>query len=799
MTRLFFLILILLPELIFARNFTISGFVKTAGQGESVINCSVYETTLKQGTVTNNYGFYSLSLPEGVVFLRFSCVGYSTEHSEFRLRRDTVIPISLTESVVLEELTVLANRNETGVRGSQLSTVEIPVNMIRSVPALLGETDVIKTLQMLPGVQGGMEGASGFYTRGGGPDENLFLLDGVPVYNVNHMAGFFSVFNADAVKSVTLYKGGFPARFGGRLSSVVDVRMNDGNTKRLAGNVSVGLISSRFNLEGPLCSPRTTFNIAARRSYLDLFTRPLFSLIEDNADIRAKAGYYFYDLNLKLTHRFSDKDVLSLTHYMGNDVIDARVQDSYDITDTGYEEGNILIDWNWGNIISALRWNHLFGNKLFMNATATFTNYDFNMMMGSEDKTVINTPPEVKIESANLGYHSGINDFALKADFDYSPSFNHEMKFGAVVTRHIFRPGVTVDLDGHDADAQINDTVYGNANIPATETGVYFEDNIQFNRFLKANVGLHYSAYQVHDSWFHSLQPRLSLRVLAGDKLSFKAGFAAMNQYVHLLSYNNFTLPNDLWVPATERTAPLKSLQYSFGAFYNLLNSFDLSVEAYYKSMENVIEYMDGATFFGSSGDWEDKIVSGKGWSYGLEFFLQKTVGKTTGWIGYTWSVSQRLFNRDNQILNYGKAFPAKYDRPHDLSILLTHRVNDNFELSGSLKYSSGSRVTLSMQDYKGYSEFDGKLPFFTQRNNYQLPDYFRVDFGVNLHKSLKHGRRTWMIGIYNLTNQMNPFYVFVSSHKEPDPVTGDEISVRSLNKITIFPIIPSVSYVYKF
>jgi hypothetical protein len=310
---------------------------------------------------------------------------------------------------------------------------------------------------------------------------------------------------------------------------------------------------------------------------------------------------------------------------------------------------------------------------------------------------------------------------------------------------------------------------------------------------------LHYSAYQVHDSWFHALQPRLSLRVLAGDKLSFKAGFAAMNQYVHLLSYNNFTLPNDLWVPATEKTAPLKSLQYSVGAFYNLLNSFDISVEVYYKSMENVIEYIDGATFFGTSGDWENKIVAGRGWSYGLELLIQKSIGKTTGWIGYTRSVSQRLFNRNNQTLNYGRVFPAKYDRPHDLSILLTHRLNEKIDISGSLKYSSGSRVTLSMQDYKGYSEFDGKLPYFTERNNYQLPDYFRVDAGVNLHKTLKRGKRTWNIGIYNATNQMNPFYVFVSSNKVPHPVTGEVISVKTLNKITIFPIIPSVSYVYKF
>jgi hypothetical protein len=794
-----FLLLTLIPELITARNFTISGYVRVAGSGESVINCSVFETTRQRGTSTNNFGFFSLTLPEGQSELKFSSVGFKTVSISLVLRSDTSININISESIELKELTVIADRRETGIKGSQLSAIEVPVQMIRSVPALLGETDVIKTLQMLPGVQGGTEGSSGFYTRGGGPDENLFLLDGVPVYNVNHMAGFFSVFNADAVKSVTLYKGGFPARFGGRLSSVVDVRMNDGNNQRLAGSVSAGLISSRINLEGPLFSSNTTFHIAARRSYLDLFTRPLFKLIENNTDISAVAGYYFYDLNLKIAHRFSDRDQLFFTHYMGQDVIDAQVLDQYDITDNGYREGKILIDWKWGNVVSSLRWNHLFGNKLFMNTTATFTTYQFDMMMGNRDITVVNNPYEEKITGAQLGYFSGIKDWAIRTDFDYTPAHNHDIKLGISATHHTFKPGITVELEGYDTNAIINDTVYKNANIPSVETGLYFEDNILIGDWAKANIGLHYASFQVRDVWFHDLQPRISMRMLANEKLSFKVGFASMSQYMHLLSYNNFTLPNDLWVPATDRTAPLKSVQYSAGVFYQWRNTIDFSVETYYKSMQNLIEYTDGATFFGTSGDWENKIVAGRGWSYGIEFLAQKNVGKTTGWIGYTWSKSLRKFDRNGQKINNGEVYQAKYDRPHDFSLMISHRLNENFSFSGSVKYTSGSMVTLPMQDYRGFSEFDSKIPYFIKRNNYRLPDYFRVDAGVNLNKQLKKGKQTWTIGIYNLTNHMNPFYIFVANTKKPDPVSGELVSVRNLNKITIFPIIPSVSYIYKF
>lgn len=793
------LLLILIPVIAKGRDYTVSGYIRVAGSGESVINSSVYEYVNQRGTSTNNFGFYSLTLPEGKTELKFSSVGFKTISISVILRKDTTININLIESIELKELTVFADRRETGIRGSQLSAVEVPVHMIRSVPALLGETDLIKTLQMLPGVQGGTEGSAGFYTRGGGPDENLFLLDGVPVYNANHMAGFFSVFNADAVKSVTLYKGGFPARFGGRLSSVVDVRMNDGNNQRLAGSVSAGLISSRISLEGPLFSPKTTFHVAARRSYLDLFTRPLFKLIQKNTDISVEAGYYFYDFNLKLTHRFSDRDQLFFTHYMGQDVIDAQILDQYDVTEDGFKEGKILIDWKWGNVVSSLRWNHLFGNKLFMNTTATFTTYNFDMMMGNQDITVIDNPYEEKITGARLGYFSGIRDLAIRTDFDYSPAHNHDIKMGVSAIHHTFKPGITVDLEGYDTEAIIKDTVYGNANIPSVETGLYIEDNVQINDWIKANIGLHFAAFQVRDVWFHDLQPRISMRVLAGENLSFKAGFASMSQYMHLLSYNNFTLPNDLWVPATDRTAPLKSVQYSAGVFYQWRKTIDFSVEAYYKSMQNLIEYTDGATFFGTSGDWENKIVAGRGWSYGIELLAQKNIGKTTGWIGYTWSATRRRFDTYGQQINNGEVFRAKYDRPHDFSLMISHRLNEHITFSGSVKYTSGSMVTLPMQDYRGFSEFDSKIPYFTKRNNYRLPDYFRVDAGVNLNKQLKKGKQTWMIGIYNLTNHMNPFYIFVATTKYPDPVTGELVSVRNLNKITIFPIIPSVSYIYKF
>lgn len=820
-----FLIGIISISQVYAQYYTISGYITDEKSGETLINASIYDINTKKGTVANVYGFYSLTLPKGQIDLQYSYVGYATQARKFDLQKDTIINIRFKSSIDLQEITVIGHQRITGVQSSQMSAVEVPISQIKSVPTLFGEADLVKALQLLPGVQSGSEGSTGMYVRGGGPDENLFLLDGIPVYNVNHMAGFFSVFNPDAVKNVTLYKGSFPARFGGRLSSVIDVRMNDGNDKEIHGNVSVGIISSKINIEGPIIKEKTTFNISARRTYSDLLLQPILMFASDEAfdandDGNISAGYYFYDLNAKINHKFSNNDRLYFSLYMGDDIIYTnfrnRYTNSYDYEDqVRYESSNRMnLKWNWGNIVTSVRWNHMINNKLFMNATAAYTRYRFDMGVGTKMKNTTTYPDSTSIESSEIfmGYQSGIEDYTLKADYDYAPHPNHDVKFGLNYTNHTFRPGVSVArIDVKESGQTLAvDTMIGDKNVYSHETMFYAEDNISIGYALKANLGLHYSFFNVQKETYHSLQPRLGLRLLANDNLSFKAGYAAMSQNVHLLSNSYVSLPTDLWVPVTKRIKPMRSHQYSVGAFYNLNDIVDLSVEGYYKSMHNLIEYKDGATFLGSSTGWEDKVVMGDGWAYGVEFLAQKSIGKTTGWIGYTWAKSERLFNRPGQELNYGKVFPAKYDRRHDVSLVVSHKFSDRFDLSGTWVFSTGNTGTLALQHYAAgaipdannyFSQpnISGEQNYISGRNNFRFNPYHRMDIGMNFHKKKKYGTRTWNISIYNAYNNNNPFLVYPKEDQDYNPITNQYVTKKSLVQVSVFPIIPSISYSYKW
>jgi len=808
-------IVFILSNYIQAQKCTISGLISDIKNGETLISSAVFESNSRKGTVSNSYGFYSLTLPKGPVTLVYSYVGFAPQQLTFNLSRDTVINIRLKESVELSEVTVLGHSKDFGVHGSQMSAIDIPIIQIKAVPALFGETDVIKALLLLPGVKGGAEGSSQIYVRGGGPDENLILLDGVPVYDPNHALGFFSLFNADAIKNVTLYKGDFPARYGGRLSSVIDIRMNDGNNQRLHGNVTIGLISSKINLEGPLFNENTTFNVSARRTYLDVLAKPLILASQSNvpSSQRTNGGYYFYDLNAKLSHKFSDNDRIYLSAYLGDDVFYINTENGSTTSDDGSQNTRFNTNMNWGNIISALRWNHIINNKLFMNATADYTRYRFLLDIGTQTETKITSPPRTINESINLGFRSGIEDLSGKLDFDYAPNPNHDVKFGLNYTFHTFRPDVIVASS--TSNQQAMDTTIGDQNILSHETILYAEDNISLGYAVKANIGLHYSTFFVQNQPYQSLQPRIGIRFLINDKLSLKAGFATMNQYIHLLSNSNIELPTDLWVPVTKRIKPMKSQQISAGVFYNLLEMFDLSVETYYKNMDNLIEYKDGATFFGSSTGWEDKVDVGRGWAYGIEFLAQKTVGKTTGWIGYTWSRTERLFDRTGQELNNGLAFPAKYDRTHDLSIVVSHKFSNRIDVAATWVYSTGNTATLALQNYAGtpipdtgfqmpksgssYIQNLTSLPFVSARDNYRYNSYHRLDLGVNFHKQKKHGIRTWNISVYNAYNHLNPFFSTVKTNSNYNSTTGTYTETKTLTQISIFPIIPSVSYTYKF
>lgn len=796
-----FLILIFLITALCSKaqkTVTISGYISDIATGEVLINANVYEPSKQVGNISNVYGFYSVTLPLGEISLQYSFVGYEKQEIQLNLLKDTAINIALKQSGELDEITVSANKSK--VERTQMSMVEIQSEQLKKLPVLLGEPDVLKVIQLLPGVQSGAEGTSGIYVRGGGPDQNLFLLDGVPVYNASHLFGFFSVFNPSAVKTVKLYKGGFPARFGGRLSSVVDIRMKEGNFKEFKGEFSLGLISSRFSLEGPIIKDKTSFIVSGRRTYVDILAQPFIKIAnkqDDSGDYNA--GYFFYDLNAKINHKFSDKSRLYLSTYMGRDKAYSKEDYYYVNNHTRFDE-KYDMGIGWGNITSALRWNYVYNPKLFSNATLTYSSYKFDVKEGYKD---VNTKDKSYNEDF-FQYLSGIKDVTAKIDFDYYPGGGHSIKFGASNIWHKFEPGVNHERNNSNSENALPsiDTTYGNSNISGTEFAMYIEDNYKISRKLQANLGLHFSMFNVQNTTYKSLQPRLSLRYMVNDNLSFKASYAKMSQYIHLLSSSTISLPTDLWLPVTKTVKPQNSHQFAFGSFIKLGKGYDLTVEGFYKTMDNLIEYKEGASFTGISSNWESKIESGKGWSYGAEVMLEKTIGKTTGWLGYTLSWADRKFEN----LNFGEKFPAKYDRRHDISLAITHEFSKKFDIGLTWVYGTGNATTLGVQ------QFQGELPQtnygqqsiidYQGRNGYRMPAYHRMDISMNFHKQKKHGIRTWSLGLYNAYSRQNPFYLYWGK----DNVNGYnqqgyyyENSKPALKQVSLFPVIPSISYTFKF
>lgn len=807
------LLLMLLPLLAVAQNATVSGTITDAKTGETLIGATVVDTRSGKGTVTNVYGHFSLTLRRDSVDLKVTYVGYEPQFFQFRLDKNREVNVKLSSSVTLDEVVITAER--TGdTRSSQMSAVVVPVEKLKAVPVMFGEADLIKALQLMPGVQSGSEGNSGMYVRGGGPDENLFLLDGVPLYNVSHMGGFFSAFNTDAIKNVTLYKGSFPARFGGRLSSVLDVTQNNGNDKEIHGNLSIGLISAKFNLEGPLVKEKTTFSLSARRTYAELFIIPAVMWLNDlgeeekpaaptvASNAKFDAGYWFYDINAKITHKFSDKSRLYGSFYMGEDKIHGNIN-----TVTSLEENMDLGFANkWGNLVGALRWNYELTPQLFMNLALNYTQYK-NDIVGTVKK--IDSPGDLNASTMEGTYRSGIKEATLRADFDYTPAPEHNAKFGASFTRHWFTPEVADGSINYYDSIQMNhafqfDSSIFSGVIPANEMVAYAEDDWAITEALKVNYGLHLSAFRVQNSFYAALQPRLSGRMMLSDDLSVKVGYARMRQYVHLLSTTSVTLPTDLWVPVTDRVRPMVSDQVAGGVSYSRSGIADFSVEVYYKHMDNLIEYKDGATFFGSSENWENLVYSGEGWSYGVELLVQREVGNLTGWVGYTWSRTMHLFDRPGQVLNEGRAFPAKYDRRHDLSVVLSYKFSDRFDVSATWVFSTGNAASLATQSYPVAQEdpddYDlggagqgASVNYIEGRNNYRMPNYHRLDLGANFHRKFKRAHRTISVSIYNVYNRQNPYMLYRSRNESYNGYPS------ALVQLSLFPILPSVGYTLFF
>ena len=494
----------------FAQKRTISGYVMDAASKETLIGATVFDKNSGKGCATNSYGFYTLTLDQGQVDLQVSYVGYNQRNEAFELKENLTMNFALTTNIELDEVVVEATRATVSARSPQMSVIELPVQQIKSIPTLFGEADVLKAIQLLPGVQNGSEASAGMYVRGGGPDENLLLLDGVPVYNVNHMMGFFSVFNPDALKNVTLYKGSFPAHFGGRLSSVVDIRMKEGDMQQYHGNVSVGLISSKLNFEGPIVKDKLSFNLSFRRTYSDLLMKPALWIARRYQDdmSKLKAGYYFYDFNGKLNWKISDKDRLYLSFYSGDDAIYFGVKyRDYAYDDVQYTD-NMGLNWKWGNKVSALRWNHVMSQQLFMDASVNYTQYRHNLGMEIKEEASYQNYQNVVFNGYNMAYKSGINDLTAKVDFDYTPLPNHEIRFGGSYTYHQFRPEVQ-SLKINSGDFNV-DTIVGSSNVFAHETALYAEDNMTLGDIFRVNAGVHYSTFTVEGKTYQSVQPRLS-------------------------------------------------------------------------------------------------------------------------------------------------------------------------------------------------------------------------------------------------------------------------------------------------
>jgi hypothetical protein len=764
---------------------TISGYVREEISKELLTGVNVYIPDLKIGTVSNTYGFYSISIPQmDTVSLIVSFVGYSKEKLKLKTNNNVDININLKPNATLNEVVIVADQVSKQSENVQMSTINVPVQQIKNVPSLLGEKDVLKVIQLMPGVQKGGEGTSGFYVRGGSPDQNLIILDDAIVYNVSHLFGFFSLFNGDALKSVELTKGGFPARYGGRLSSVLELNMKEGNKQEWHGEAGIGLISSRFMLEGPLKKDKASILISGRRTYADLLAMSFMG--------SRKFGYFFYDFNAKINYDFGRKNKLYLSGYFGRDKCHYK-----DSEGSSRNKNNFF----WGNATATIRWNHLFNDKIFSNTSLIYSKYKF--LVSATEQNIIDNNINTYAE-----YYSGIQDVTLKYDMDYLPAPKHWIKAGFLITDHFYEPHAFVSIDNI-----INTFERDYKSNIGLENAIYIEDTYMPICCLKINAGLRLSAFITNRKNYWNLEPRISTAWRIIDNIAFKASYAEMNQYIHLLSNTGVGLPTDLWVPATDKVKPQTSKQLAAGVIWDILNKgLTFSLEGYYKKMNNIITYKEGSSFIDMTANeltttqdaWENKVTSGKGKSYGLEFLLHRKIGKLSGWVGYTLSWTKLQFDS----VNFGKEYYARYDRRHDISVVGIYKLSSKITLSASWIYGTGNAITLPTSGYFAnthtisqsytfdYNNDTKWVQTFSQKNDFRMEPYHRLDVGIQFHKKKKWGERTWELSVYNVYNRHNPYFyttagIGYNSEKS--------IYNNQLKKVTLFPIIPSITYSIKF
>ncbi len=761
-----------LSETVVQKSATVSGFVRDAATGETLTGAVIYPLEKPSvGITSNSYGYFSLTLPSGKYTLIVQFLGYKTKSVPVDLKENVKLALDMEEeSIALREITVSGEKNNINVVQSELIS-KINVKEIQNIPVILGEKDILKTIQLLPGVTPAGEGNAGFYVRGGGVDQNLILLDEAPVYNPSHLLGFFSTFNSDAIKDITLYKGGFPAEYGGRLSSVVDIKMNEGNNKEYRVSGGIGIIASRLAVEGPILKHKGSFMIAARRTYADLFLK---LLSRHGADSTAsKSTLYFYDLNFKANYQFSGKDRLFFSCYAGRD---------------NFNLGGAL-GLDWGNLTATTRWNHIINDKLFSNTSLIFNRYSYRF--------------QVDVGSLTMRVISEIKDWNLKEDLNYYLNSNNTIKIGFNSIYHTFVPSKV------DSSAFLR--VRSMDNRYALENAFYISNEQTISSHLKATYGLRYSLFssigpgtvytynQVADvvdsatyprgkifNTYGGFEPRILVNYIINDSSSVKASYARTRQYLHLLSNTTSTTPFDLWVPSNINILPEIADEYTLGYFRNFSgNMYETSVEVYYKSLKNQIDYRNGANLI-LNNKVESQLVFGKGWGYGAEFLIRKKYGKLTGWISYTLSKTKRQFPD----INDGNIFLAKQDRPNNLAIVGMYELNKNLTFSATWIYISGNVVTFPSGRYL----IDGNIvPYYTERNGYRMPNYHRLDLGLTWQrKKTLRFESSWNFSIYNAYGRANAYAInFQQDPNDPSKMQAVQLS--------LFRFVPAVTYNFKF
>ncbi len=751
---------------------SISGFVYDKSTGEVLIGATIYEKNTKIASITNEYGFYSLTVQsKDSLELFISFIGYKTLKTNVLIGNKNHFDFYLDAGIILNDVTISATQEDNIVTRNETGVVRLPMKDIKKLPNLFGEVDIVKAYQLTPGVQSGGEAKSNLYVRGGSPDQNLILLDDVPLYYVAHFGGLFSVFNADAINNVKLIKGGFPARYGSRLSSVLDIRMKEGNMQKLSVQGTIGLLSSKISVEAPIIKNKLSFIVSARKNLL-----PIFKLMETGL------SYHFYDLNAKVNYRLSNKDKLFFSYYMGDDIVLMKEENAVSQHKSAVK---------WGNTLVALRWNHIYNDKLFSNLTLSSTYYRYRDLF-KYNTNIDNV--EKNIENSLL---TGINDLSFKADFTYLLNAKISFKFGTNSIYHTFIPNDEHMLQS-GTDGPTVDEKYS-SKVNALENAVYLENELKINK-LNTNLGLRYSLYNIENSTYSSLEPRLLLNYILQENLSLKYSFSKMNQYVHLLTYSGTGTPADYWMPTNKHVKPENSIQNSLGiakTFHN--NTYELSIEAYHKTLKHLITFIPGKSLAGNLNHWEKVIEKdGKGLNYGIELFLQKKKGKTTAWLGVTLAKAERSF----QNINNGKSYAFKYDRLLDISIVANHKIKKGTVLSATWTFGSGYPITLASEHYTINNE---EIFVYTEKNAFKMRDYHRLDVAINFNKKTKWGERTWTISVFNLYNRKNPYFYYYDRKLLHSTSNNGGASIQpvydelKLYQKSLFSIFPSVSYSFKF